>query len=217
MGWPLRAGREIPGVRRLVRLPARRRHGLDRDGARARLSRQRDLRPRSAPGAEDASKLMRELLEGGERAAVGCEDDSIQRVRRSAEEVPCTRAAALRVTASGWSTCPASRGSITRSRSAGSPRRLRGGRLSGARRRAGRDVRRGGERVVIWNDLREVRNMRQAFGLWLYVYGGAMAGSDDGDEGLASRRATSADGARRRSDADHDRSRAVVSRRRTGS
>ena len=46
--------RQVPGVRRLVRLPDGRGHGHDRDGRRARLPRHGALGSRPAPGAEDA-------------------------------------------------------------------------------------------------------------------------------------------------------------------
>ena len=54
MGWPLRGAREVPRVRRLVRLPDGRGHAHDRHGRRARLPRRRAVRARPAPGAEDA-------------------------------------------------------------------------------------------------------------------------------------------------------------------
>ena len=53
MGWPLRPGSKVSGVRRLVHLPDGRRHGHDRHGRGARPPRRRALRPRPAPGAED--------------------------------------------------------------------------------------------------------------------------------------------------------------------
>ena len=65
---------EVPRVRRLVRLPDRRRHGHDRDGRRARLPRRRAVRPRPAAGAEDAPADPADPR--GRRAGrVGREDD----------------------------------------------------------------------------------------------------------------------------------------------
>ena len=76
--------REVPRVRRLVRLPDGRRHAHDRDGRRARLPRRRAVRARPAPGAEDAPEDPRPAR--GRRAGrVGREDDPERRLPRAAE------------------------------------------------------------------------------------------------------------------------------------
>ena len=60
--------REVPRVRRLVRLPDGRGHGHDRDGRRARLPRRGAVGARPAAGAEDASARSG----GSSKAASGC-------------------------------------------------------------------------------------------------------------------------------------------------
>ena len=70
LGWPLRPGRPLARVRRVVHLPTRRRAGDDRDGGRARLPRLGSLRARPAAGAEDPPADP-PILEGGERVEWG--------------------------------------------------------------------------------------------------------------------------------------------------
>ena len=54
MGWPLRKSRQVQRVRRQLHLPDGRGQGLHRARRRARLHGRHLLRPRRAPGAEDA-------------------------------------------------------------------------------------------------------------------------------------------------------------------
>ena len=103
-GLAAAAGRALPRVRRLVRLPARRGHGLDRDGGRARLPRRRAVGARPAPGAEDAPARARDPR--GRRARrVGREDDpggrASSRCRARCTRPGCCSAA----TAPASSTC----------------------------------------------------------------------------------------------------------------
>ena len=82
-------------VRRFVHLSARRRHGHDRDGRRARLPRRRALGARPAPGVEDApDRAAHPRGRGAHR--VGSEDDSGRRLRRAAARAARAGALALR-------------------------------------------------------------------------------------------------------------------------
>ena len=85
MGWPLRGARQVPGVRRLVHLPDGRGHAHDRHGRRPRLPRRRALRPRPAPGAEDAPEDRAKLLARRRAGRVGREDDPRGRLVRAAD------------------------------------------------------------------------------------------------------------------------------------
>ena len=103
LGWPLRGGKQVPGVRRLVHLSDGRRHGHDRDGRRARLPRCRALGARPAPGVEDAPvRPPAPRRRGADR--LGREDDPGGRVRRAAAEAPRARPACSPATAPASST-----------------------------------------------------------------------------------------------------------------
>ena len=82
-GLAAAVGREVPRVRRLVRLPDGRGHAHDRDGRRARLPRRGALGARPAAGAEDPSADPADPR-GRRAGGVGGEDDPGGRVRRAA-------------------------------------------------------------------------------------------------------------------------------------
>ena len=176
MGWPLRAsaryrefggsfiyplGDDMVSLGMVV--------GLDYRDARA-------LGARPVAGAEDAS--ARQAHPRGRRARrVGREDDSGGRLRRAAEAFGAGRSALRR-----------RRRACQRAGAEGRP--LRGG-VRAARGRGGACGACGRERArrrrsasydaamresFVWNDLQEVRNMRQAFGRGFWL-GGAMAGA----------------------------------------
>ena len=179
MGWPLRARAKLPRVRRLVHLPDGRGHGHDRHGRRARLPRRRAVRPRPAPGAEDAQARAqdpRRRASGSPGARRRFPRAASTRCRRS-----CTpRASSSAATARASSTCPALKGIHYAVESGilaaeAIVRALQPGEASAGRARSRRTTRRFATSFV-WKDLKRVRNMRQAFGEGLLV-GGARAGA----------------------------------------
>ena len=125
--------REVPRVRRLVRLPDGRRHGHDRDGRRARLPRCRALRARPPPGAEDAQEDPQDPR-GRRAAGVGGEDDPGGRLPVVAEAAARAGAPAHR----------RRRRARERARAEGDPLRDRVGAARGRGGLAGDPARRGG-------------------------------------------------------------------------
>ena len=210
MGWPLRPGEEVPRVRRVVRLPDGRRHGHDRHGRRPRLPRHRAVGARPAAGAEDASARCG----GSSRAASVCSG-----ARRRFPEGGFV-ALPARFHAPGLLLCGDGVGLVNVPALKGIHYAIESGRL--AAEAAWRTLTRGASaraalasydaslrESFIWRDLREVRNMRQAFGRGFYV-GGALAGAMTASKGqLPAGRC--ADGAGCRAVVDQHRPRGVVS------
>ena len=164
---------EVPRIWRLLPLPDGRRHDLDRLGGRTRLPR-RELSVHDML-QEFKTHPMISTPAGRRARRVGRQDDPERRHPFAAERLhaPGLLCAA---TASASSTSRRSRASTTRSSRAGSPPSRRSPRSSAARRRttslgsydeAIRDS-------FIWQDLYEVRDMRQVFGRGFFV-GGAFA------------------------------------------
>ena len=181
---------QVPRVRRLVHLSDGRRHGHDRHGRRPRLSRRRAVGARPVAGAEDASARAEDPRRRRARA-VGREDDSGGRVRRAAEEAARAGAADVRRRCRARERAGAEgdplRDRVGPSRSGGGV--ADAGARCVARGRAG-VVRRVRPRVVHLE--RSQRGAEHAAGVRPWVLRRRCArGRDDGDEGEASRRATS--------------------------
>ena len=70
MGWPLRWGAQIQGVRRQLHLPDGRGQGLLRPRRRARLHRRHLQRPRR-PAAMKTHPFIKKIIEGGKRVGWG--------------------------------------------------------------------------------------------------------------------------------------------------
>ena len=145
---------------------------------------------------------IRRILDGGERVQWGAKTIPGGRLRRAAEAVPRAGPAP-----GGRRRRPRERagaeGDPLRDRVG--PARGRGG-VADARARRARARRRSRRTTTslresfIWSDLREVRNMRQAFGRGFYV-GGALAGAMTATKGKFPP-GDARDRARRRADAD---------------
>ena len=185
MGWPLRTGKQVPRVRRLVHLPDGRRHGHDRHRRRPRLPRRRALGARPAAGAEDAPEDPQDPR--GRRARAS----GARRRSRAAASTRC-RASCTRP---GCSSAATASGMVNVPRLKGIHYAIESGRL--AAEAAFRALQRGETPATalasyddairesfIWKDLHEVRNMRQVFQRGFFV-GGALASAMTMSKGRA--------------------------------
>ncbi len=174
LGWPLRAGGEVEGVRRLLDLRheprGRDAARLDRVRDRPGLHRRALQRPRRPAGVQDRirwcarSSPTASAWPGARRRSPRAATGRCRRCTRPAWSSPATPA--------GWSTCPSSRASTTRSSPAGWPRR-RSTRSSRTARATSRPTRRRSTSSQMGKELYESRNMKQPFAKGL-ILGGAI-------------------------------------------